>query len=59
MRYPLSPHDLAAYDRLPELIAAGVSALKIEGRLKPAEYVAVVTRHYRAAIDAACAALSS
>ncbi len=54
MRYPLSPHNLAAYDRLPELIAAGVSALKIEGRLKPAEYVAAVTRHYRAAIDAAC-----
>ena len=53
-RYPLSPHDLAAYDRLPELIAAGVSALKIEGRLKPAEYVASVTRHYRTAIDAAC-----
>jgi U32 family peptidase len=51
-RYPLSPHDLAAYDRLPELMAAGVSALKIEGRLKPAEYVASVTSHYRAAIDA-------
>ncbi len=48
----LSPHDLAAYDRLPELIAAGVSALKIEGRLKPAEYVASVTRHYRAVLDA-------
>ena len=52
--YPLSPHDLAAHDRLPELIAAGVSALKIEGRLKPAEYVASVTRHYRTAIDAIC-----
>ena len=52
--YLLSPHDLAAYDRLPELMAAGVSALKIEGRLKPAEYVASVTRHYRTAIDAAC-----
>jgi putative protease len=45
---------LAAYDRLPELIAAGVSALKIEGRLKPPEYVASVTRHYRTAIDAIC-----
>ncbi len=55
-KYPLSPHDLAAYDRLPELIAAGVSALKIEGRLKPAEYVASVTRHYRTALDAACGA---
>ena len=54
IRFPLSPHDLAAYDRLPELIAAGVSAMKIEGRLKPPEYVACVTRHYRAALDAAC-----
>ena len=27
----LVPHDLAAYDRLPQLIAAGVTALKIEG----------------------------
>jgi putative protease len=52
-RYPLSPHDLAAYDRLPQLIAAGVSALKIEGRLKPPDYVASVTRHYRKALDAA------
>ena len=50
-KYALSPHDLAAYDCLPELIAAGVCALKIEGRLKPAEYVASVTRHYRAALD--------
>jgi len=39
---------------VPALIAAGISALKIEGRLKPADYVAIVTRHYRRAIDAAC-----
>jgi putative protease len=51
--YPMSPHDLAAHDRIDRLIAAGVSALKIEGRLKPAEYVAGVTRFYRAKIDAA------
>ena len=50
--FMLSPHDLAAYDRLPGLVAAGVAALKIEGRLKPPEYVAVVTRFYRAALDA-------
>jgi U32 family peptidase len=49
--YLLSPHDLAAYDRLPELIAAGVSALKIEGRLKPPEYVASVTAYYRKTLD--------
>jgi len=53
-KYLLSPQDLAAYDLLPELLAAGVDALKIEGRLKSAEYVAGVTRHYRTAIDAAC-----
>jgi putative protease len=51
-KYLLSPHDLAAYDRLPQLIAAGVAALKIEGRLKTAEYVACTTAFYRAAIDA-------
>ncbi len=50
--YLLSPQDLAAYDLVPELAAAGVSSLKIEGRLKSAEYVAAVTRHYRRAIDA-------
>ena len=46
--YLLSPQDLAAYDLLPELIAAGVAALKIEGRLKTADYVANITRYYRA-----------
>ena len=55
VRYLLSPQDLAAYDRVPQLMAAGVSGLKIEGRLKTPEYVANVTRHYRQAIDAALA----
>lgn len=54
-QYLLSPHDLAAYDLLPALIAAGVNAFKIEGRLKTAEYVANIVRHYRLAIDTACA----
>jgi putative protease len=54
-QYLLSPQDLAAYALVPELIAAGVTALKIEGRLKTPEYVANITRHYRAAIDAAMA----
>ena len=52
-RYLLSPQDLAAHDLIPELIAAGVASLKIEGRLKTPEYVANVTAHYRRAIDAA------
>jgi putative protease len=47
--------DLAAYALVPELIRAGVGALKIEGRLKSPEYVAAVTQHYRRAIDAAMA----
>ena len=54
-KYLLSPLDLAAFDLLPRLIEAGVSAFKIEGRLKTAEYVASVTRHYREAIDSAVA----
>ena len=54
-KYLLSPQDLAAYALVPDLIAAGVAALKIEGRLKTPEYVANITRHYRLAIDAAVA----
>ena len=50
-KYILSPKDLNGIERLPELIAAGVSSLKIEGRMKRAEYVAVVVETYRRAID--------
>ena len=53
--YLLSPLDLAAYDLLPELIDSGVIAVKIEGRLKSAEYVAHATALYRRAIDEAMA----
>ena len=49
----LSPHDLATYHRIPELMQAGVTSFKIEGRLKSAEYVACIVRVYRDAIDAA------
>ena len=51
----LSPKDLAGIAILPQLVAAGVSALKIEGRMKSAEYVALVTGVYRAALDRAVA----
>ncbi|MDR0610983.1 MAG: U32 family peptidase [Planctomycetaceae bacterium] len=47
----LSPCDLAVLPILPQLLATGVNALKIEGRLKPPEYVAEVTRIYRGALD--------
>ncbi len=47
----LSMKDLCLRDHLPELVAAGVTSLKIEGRLKRPEYVAVVTDSYRQALD--------
>jgi putative protease len=50
-RYLLSPQDLAGLEVLPELARTGVASLKIEGRLKTPEYVANVTRVYRAALD--------
>ena len=50
-RYLLSPRDLAGIDVLPQLVRAGVASLKIEGRLKSPEYVASITRLYRAALD--------
>mgnify|MGYP000737144207 CR=1 FL=1 len=49
--YPLSPNDLAALDLIPRLIAAGVDALKIEGRMKGPDYVFGVASAYRQAID--------
>lgn len=51
--YILCPKDLAAYDRVRQLVDLGVAALKIEGRLKNARYVAAAVRAYRAALDAA------
>jgi putative protease len=50
-KYLLSPSDLAALDLVPDLIAAGVNSLKIEGRMKSPQYVASATRQYRQAID--------
>jgi len=49
--YLLSPKDLAGIAMLPELAASGVAALKIEGRMKSPEYVALVTGVYRSALD--------
>lgn len=50
--YFMSAADLCMLDRLPDLQAAGVSAIKIEGRMKSFYYVATVVRAYRAALDA-------
>ncbi len=50
-KYLLSPQDLSGLEVLPEIVRAGVSSLKIEGRLKSPEYVASITRVYRSALD--------
>ena len=49
----LSSKDLCMIDHVQELLDAGIDSLKIEGRMKSSYYVAVVTRAYRKAIDAA------
>ncbi|GAB4816072.1 hypothetical protein N2152v2_003118 [Parachlorella kessleri] len=59
VKYLLSPQDLAAVELVPQLIQAGVTCLKIEGRLKGPEYVALTTAVYRRAVDAAWETLQS
>lgn len=49
--YPLSPKDLSLIDHIGEMIENGISSLKIEGRMKSPEYVAIVTSIYRKYID--------
>src|SRR6202012_4292219 len=44
--YLLSPQDLASHDMIDQLVRAGVCSLKIEGRLKSAQYVAATTQAY-------------
>ncbi len=46
-----SSKDLCMVEHLPDLIAAGVDSLKVEGRMKSALYVASVGRAYRRALD--------
>ena len=49
--YILSSRDLNCIELLPELLDAGVTSLKIEGRMKTEYYVAVVTNAYRRVLD--------
>ncbi|WP_333595063.1 DUF3656 domain-containing U32 family peptidase [Anaerospora hongkongensis] len=49
--YLLSPKDMNTIELIPELIEGGIVSFKIEGRMKRAEYVAVVVDTYRRAID--------
>ncbi len=48
LAYALSPSDLCVGERVKELVAAGVSSLKIEGRMRRPEYVAAAVLYYRA-----------
>lgn len=50
--YLFSARDLNLMPLLPQLTAAGISSLKIEGRMKTEYYVATVVSAYRRALDA-------
>ena len=49
--YIFNSKDLCMIEHIPEMVDAGIDSFKIEGRMKTALYVAVVTRTYRQAID--------
>ena len=49
--YIMSSKDMCMVEHMNELIEAGITSFKIEGRMKSAYYTAVVTNAYRAAID--------
>lgn len=51
--YIMNSRDMCMIEHMPELIDAGISSFKIEGRMKSAYYTAIVTNAYRHAIDAA------
>lgn len=50
--YILNSRDLCMIEHIPEMITAGISSLKIEGRMKGINYLASVVKIYREAIDA-------
>jgi len=54
-KYVMSPKDLCTVQYLDKIAEAGISVLKIEGRARTADYVAVTTRVYREALDALAA----
>lgn len=51
-KYVMSPKDLSTIRFLDQILASGVSVLKLEGRGRSPEYVATVTKTYREAVDA-------
>ena len=53
--YLLSPKDLCTFEKIPGLVTSPVVSLKIEGRMRSAEYVSIVVSTYRKALDAVAA----
>lgn len=53
--YLYNSKDLCMIDHIPELVEAGITSFKIEGRNKTAYYAAGITSAYRRAVDAYCA----
>lgn len=49
--YLYNSRDMCMIEHIPELVAAGVSSFKIEGRAKSSYYTAVTTNAYRHAVD--------
>lgn len=47
----MNARDMCMIEHIPELVGAGITSFKIEGRAKSAYYTAVVTNAYRAAVD--------
>ncbi|MBL7016003.1 MAG: U32 family peptidase [Kiritimatiellales bacterium] len=54
-KHVMSPKDLCTVQYLDKIAGAGISVLKLEGRARTADYVAVTTRIYREALDALAA----
>lgn len=51
----LNSKDLCMIEHIPELLSAGISSFKIEGRMKSSYYTAVITNAYKKALNAVLA----
>ncbi len=49
--YIMNARDMCMIEHIPEMVNAGITSFKIEGRAKSAYYTAAVTNAYRAAVD--------
>lgn len=49
--YIMNARDMCMIEHIPEMVKAGITSFKIEGRAKSSYYTAVITNAYRAAID--------